>query len=819
MKRSSSNFMLAAVLLIAAGCAGLAQAAVNLELVPGKVIYYTPAPSLWDLYMGNEKYTSDPEIVVLPNGWYVACHNTFGGGGDPARVFLYRSTDKGTTWNSLGSITGLSVGGSLFLHDGALYLMGREYILKSTDNGTSWTAPNTGVFGTGTSTSTPNNPVVLNNRIWSAAHARAQFAPVASNLLDGASWSWGSAVTVDTNWFGGRWQGWSEAQIVASAEHGVAVMPKIRGLPYTALIRYDPDTTARLPFDPETDFVELPGGEKKFGAAYDDVSGRFFILSNPVLPQHASDPKLKDEPEMIRNTAAVLSSRDLRNWKVEKIFLYSPNIDYESFQYFNFDFDGADMAIASRTAFDVGDSNKPPRGHDSNLITFHKLENFRNLVPGHVLLLDTANNQVLRYEKTQHRNAPLGSFALGSSFDGAALAAPDGFGLHAGTGEIYIREAGGRILRFDAAGNFLETVASSPVSFQTSALTVTQPSNGECSWKASGHGDWSEPLNWYYWGRPDTDGEIATFGSAVESARSITVEKPFTVKGFRFMTVGSCTFSGAGRFLLKADAGMGSFQIEKGYHQMQVPVVLGSDAAFQSEAGTALRFYDLLDLNGNRLDTAGGGRLRMDGGTLALNGGTLAVGGAMVYVTNSTVLFNGTLEFSAPEGFDPVPGDSFRILEGDFDESMFGKIVLPALEEGLGWDTSTLYSDGQVAVVRRIPESWMAEHELPADGSADFEDTDGDGMDNYSEWRAGTDPTDPLSFFKVVPGVPSPEGFTLGWNSRTGRTYRIEASTNLLAEPAFRVLRSGIPGETGTTWFADTNAPAASSMFYRAVVE
>ena len=508
-----------------AGMPGAAMA-YDLGLVPGEVIYYTPSPSPFNALIGNEKYTSDPEIIVLPNGWYLACHNTFGGLGDATTVDVHRSTNKGASWSHVSTVTGASAGGSLFLHDGALYLMGGQYIVKSTDNGSTWTAANYGLFSTA-STWTPNNPIEFNGRVWSAANTRAQSAPATSNLLDGASWNWSASPSTDAGWFGGAWQGWEEAQLVASPELGVVVMPKIRALPYAALIKAN--DTGGATFDSDNNFVELPGGEKKFGAAYDSVSGKFFVLSNPVLPAHANDPDLADTPEMIRNTAAVLTSRDLFNWKVEKIFLYTAHLDYEGFQYFNFDFDGTNMVIASRTAFDVADTYKPPRGHDSNLITFHQIDDFRNLSPNHVLKL--LGGSVLRYEKTQHTDAPLGAFALGSSFAGSPLTNPDGFGKTA-NGDVYIHEAGGRILHFDSSGNFLETTNTSPVSFQSTQMVMKQPSNGECSWVKSGSGDWSEPLNWYYWGRPDTTEEMAVFGSAATAAATITIPSATQVWNF-----------------------------------------------------------------------------------------------------------------------------------------------------------------------------------------------------------------------------------------------------------------------------------------------
>ena len=818
MKKLRTIYFTSIACLLIAGATTSSQA-YDLSVVPGEVIYYSPSPSPLDQLFDNEKYTSDPEIIVLPNGSYLMCHNTFNGGGDATTIYVYRSSNKGVSWSHVSTVTGASAGGSLFLHDGALFLMGGQYIVKSTDNGSTWTAANYGLFSTA-STWTPNNPIEFNGRVWSAANTRAQSAPATSNLLDGASWNWSASPSANAGWFDGQWQGWEEAQVVASPELGVVVMPKIRALPYAALIKANVNTGAAS-FDPDNDFVELPGGEKKFGAAYDSVSGKFFILSNPVLPAHANDPNLASTPELIRNTAAVLTSRDLYNWKVEKIFLYTANIDYEAFQYFNFDFDGTNMVIASRTAFDVGDTYKPPRGHDSNLITFHTISDFRNLTPNHVLKL--SGGSVLRYEKTQHTDAPLGAFALGTSFDGSPLTSPNGFGRKTSTGDIYIRETGGRILRFDAAGNFLETVVSSPVSFQTGALTVTQPASGECSWSASGSGEWSEPLNWYYWGRPDTSDEIAVFGSALGSASTISVKKAFSLKGLRFNNHGkNCTFSGTGSITLAAASGNGIIDIEQGDHAIQIPVSLDSDADILPGTGTSLTFSDDLRLNGHVLNVEGVGDVAMNTGVFSMDGGSLLVGaGSAIAFSNVLGVFDGTLELATPSNFNPSAGDTFHVIEGDVDASTFNQIVLPTLQEGLGWNTSALFSSGNVSVILKVPASWMASYNLPQDGSADFIDSDDDGQNNYAEWKAGTNPTNILSFFDfdTSGSLPVETGFQLRWNSLTGRTYRVETSTNLTDTPPFTVLQTGIPGEAGLTEFIDTNIEGKKQSYYRVYVE
>lgn len=542
LRRAARALLWAGALAVMAPSA--APGAPNFALAPGVVISYQPSPSTLDILFGNDVYIADSDIVVLPNGNYIASHSYFGDGSteDSAAITrVFRSTDQGATWTFLVQFQPLWRA-SLFVHGGALYIIGPTHnggsyntIRKSTDSGSTWTTPvdaATGKFEavplTGT-LGTPNNPLIFNNRLFAGGGGRSTFSTPTSTAdpLFGGDWRQSGGVQTFTTWqvglagaLGGAFIG--EGQIVASPEQGVVVMGKVEGLPYTALMRAERNL-GDVRFGPSNDFAAMPGAEKKFGAAFDAVSGKFYVLSNPILPFHAADASLT--PQLKRNTAAVLSSRDLANWEVEKIFLYSPNIGYEAWQYLQFDFDGDDMVIASRTAFDVGDTYRPPRGHDSNLLTFHRLPDFRTHGRDHYLLADTANDQVLRYEVNQNPNkpAPLGKFTLGTTFAGAALTAPKDLAQDA-NGDVYIRENGGRILRFDASGNFISVVAGSPAPFSTPQLSIAQPAAGERSWIKSGSGNWGDPLNWYYWGRPDTTAEIATFGSAATAAATITVD-------------------------------------------------------------------------------------------------------------------------------------------------------------------------------------------------------------------------------------------------------------------------------------------------------
>jgi hypothetical protein len=111
--------------------------------------------------------------------------------------------------------------------------------------------------------------------------------------------------------------------------------------------------------------------------------------------------------------------------------------------------------------------------------------------------------------------------------------------------------------------------------------------------------------------------------------------------------------------------------------------------------------------------------------------------------------------------------------------------------------------------------AWAQRFGLPTDGSADRTDTDGDGLNNWQEWKCLTDPTNSLSVLKIQPTVPTNTSVTVTWQSVAGVSYFIDRSTNLSGTPPFRPLATNLPGASGTTRFTDTNAPRSAPLFYR----
>jgi hypothetical protein len=111
-----------------------------------------------------------------------------------------------------------------------------------------------------------------------------------------------------------------------------------------------------------------------------------------------------------------------------------------------------------------------------------------------------------------------------------------------------------------------------------------------------------------------------------------------------------------------------------------------------------------------------------------------------------------------------------------------------------------------------ISYAWLQQFGLPTDGSADFSDPDGDGRNNWQEWRCGTDPTNTLSALRMISARPTGTNVIVTWRSVPGVNYFLERSTNLAA---FLTITDGIPGSAGTTTYLESNGPAAGPFLYR----
>jgi hypothetical protein len=108
---------------------------------------------------------------------------------------------------------------------------------------------------------------------------------------------------------------------------------------------------------------------------------------------------------------------------------------------------------------------------------------------------------------------------------------------------------------------------------------------------------------------------------------------------------------------------------------------------------------------------------------------------------------------------------------------------------------------------------WVQHHGIIIDGTRDYEDPDGDGLNNWQEWVCYTCPTNPLMNLRLVSAVPIGANVAVRWKSTAGVKYFLERSTNP-ASP-FALLATNLVGQLSEFVYTDTNAAGRRPFFYR----
>jgi hypothetical protein len=343
---------------------------------PGVVIDHVSA--------ATRTYVGSPSIVILPGGDYVASHDFFGpksGQSTSATTVVFRSSNRGRSWRRTAELKD-QFWSNLFIQRRDLYLMGTTYeygrivIRRSTNGGQTWSKPSF-------LTSQPNFhtapvPVVeKNGRLWRGMEyhppgpwgffeAFVMSAPLGSDLLNPGNWTMTNRLPYPPSAAEGKT--WLEGNPVIGPHGKVLDVLRVANIEKAAILEVNGGT---LKF---AGLVDFPGGSKKFSIRYDPKTKRYWTLSNPALAKFAMSQK---DPASVRNTLALLSSKDLHEWRLERIVLAHPDPEKHGFQYVDWQFDGADIVAVSRTAFD-DDAGGPPRAHDANFLTFHRISNFRS---------------------------------------------------------------------------------------------------------------------------------------------------------------------------------------------------------------------------------------------------------------------------------------------------------------------------------------------------------------------------------------------------------------------------------------------------------
>jgi hypothetical protein len=118
-------------------------------------------------------------------------------------------------------------------------------------------------------------------------------------------------------------------------------------------------------------------------------------------------------------------------------------------------------------------------------------------------------------------------------------------------------------------------------------------------------------------------------------------------------------------------------------------------------------------------------------------------------------------------------------------------------------------------------QDWLGRYPgLPVNQRGENDDPDGDGMTNFAEYRAGTDPTKRDSVFEFIDIKPNAAGgIEIRWSSASGKKYSVERAKDLGG--TFQVLEFNVDGSKTEpfTAYQDTNATGVGPYFYRLTVQ
>ncbi|MBZ0302387.1 MAG: glycoside hydrolase [Anaerolineae bacterium] len=125
-------------------------------------------------------------------------------------------------------------------------------------------------------------------------------------------------------------------------------------------------------------FVPCPGGQMRFHVLYDPRDKLYWLLSSLAWDSMTHIDKLPPDrynlPNNERHVLALHFSKNMIDWRMAGVVAHGHSAR-EARHYASMTFDGDDLLVLSRS----GDQ-RAKTAHDGNLITFHRVEDFRELV-------------------------------------------------------------------------------------------------------------------------------------------------------------------------------------------------------------------------------------------------------------------------------------------------------------------------------------------------------------------------------------------------------------------------------------------------------
>uniref|UniRef100_UPI000F606445 Ig-like domain-containing protein n=1 Tax=Nonlabens xiamenensis TaxID=2341043 RepID=UPI000F606445 len=324
------------------------------DLAEGVLIRETGA------YYNRDGFIVDPHLTILPNGDYIAGQNNR----------RFKSTDKGLTWTEI--VRSYDVRhSSTFEHNGDLYIIGDAdnlgAIIKSTDGGDTWSSR---VFLNFYLRNSPCRVEKSQGRVWLSAQPPALFfvsADLSDDLMDPNSWT----TTANPDGVESR----DEPDMLLDRDGWPVIMPKA-GPPIKAV---GLSATQRM-F--ESSEFNLPMSGSKYSCIYDPVSDKFWALTSKADFY---------DGEGRRPGITLYSSTDLKSWTREREVLHGVAPAFHGFNYPSMQIEGDDIIFVSRTAWE-NEKGQAVRWHDANMLTFHRVRDFRATTTCAIVPYSSSNN-------------------------------------------------------------------------------------------------------------------------------------------------------------------------------------------------------------------------------------------------------------------------------------------------------------------------------------------------------------------------------------------------------------------------------------------
>ncbi|MBQ1223305.1 MAG: exo-alpha-sialidase [Oscillospiraceae bacterium] len=357
---------------------------------PGTVVNYVHPED--DVYAFSGHALCSPSMVRTPQGHLLSSMDLFSSRAPQNLSLIFRSDDDGKTWRYVCDLFPC-FWGRLFVHRGRLFIIavstefGDLLIGESADGGETWGMPTVLLRGgckkdEDGAHRNPQPVVEYGGRLWfSLEWGHSPYAGLHGSIdaeadpMDAENWLFSEPTEMDPTWTG-------EAGITSKGilEGCMTVCPdgKLRNIYRYQLIGNTPSYGLAVVMDVDTENPEAPETFSRM-MSFPGNHSKFMIKRAPGTDKYVSIVSriLGEGCENNRNLLSLVSSTDLVSWELVCDLLDYRDADpkYVGFQYVDFFFEGEDLLWLCRTAI-----NGARNFHDANCQTFHRIENYKELI-------------------------------------------------------------------------------------------------------------------------------------------------------------------------------------------------------------------------------------------------------------------------------------------------------------------------------------------------------------------------------------------------------------------------------------------------------